>query len=127
MTLTKPRKLTWTKSLMVSPVFASTVCTTSFGPPRPYAALILLKPCPGMFTQESRGMLITVTRLRSPDTWISIIVSELELTSSPTCSASSWWRVSPERWSTPASSTFSGPLAGVPAVPALTRPMVSLM
>src|SRR5712672_3300874 len=33
-----------------------------------------------MLTQESRGMLITVTRLRSPDTWMSIIVSELELT-----------------------------------------------
>ena len=70
---------------------------------------------------------MTVTRLRSPDTWISIIVSELELTVRPTCSASCWWRVSPERWSTPASSTFSGPLAGVPAVPALTRPIVSLM
>ena len=87
MTLTKPRKLTWTKSLMVSPVFASTVLTTRCGPPRPYAALILFMPCPGMFTQESRGRLITVTWLRSPDTWISIIVSELELTAWPTCSA----------------------------------------
>ena len=84
-------------------------------------------PCPGMLTQESRGRLTTVTWLRSPDTWISISVSELELTVSPTCSASCWCRVSPERTSTPASRMLSGPLAGVPAVPALTRPMLSLI
>jgi len=42
-----------------------------------------------MFTHESRGMLTTVTRERSADTCISISVSELELTSLPTCSTTS--------------------------------------
>ncbi len=46
---------------MVRPVAAATVCTISFGPPSPKAALILFMPWPGMFTQESRGRLTTWT------------------------------------------------------------------
>ena len=87
----------------------------------------MLIPCPGMSTQESRGMLTTVTRLRSADTCMSISVSEFVLTSSPTCSTTSWWWVSPVRWSTPATRMFSGPVVPESDVPASTRLMVSLM
>src|SRR5256885_983099 len=90
MTLTKPRKLTSMKSLMVSPVAFSTVATVSRGPPRPNAALILSMPCPGMSTHESRGRLTTVTLDRLAEMWISISVSELKLAVCPTCSAHCW-------------------------------------
>ncbi len=41
---------------------------------------------------------------------MSISVSEFVLTSLPTCSTTSWWWVSPVRWSTPATRMFSGPV-----------------
>ena len=51
----------------------STVCTSSSGPPSTSDALILLVPCPGISTQESRGMPMIVALCLSgliETTWI---------------------------------------------------------
>src|SRR5947208_227173 len=56
------------------PVRASTVWIVSWTPPAAIAALILLKPWPGIGTHESRGMSITDARWRrklTPTIWIA--------------------------------------------------------
>ena len=53
--LVMPRNDVIRKKSMWIPVSASTVFTVSSGPPADIAELILLVPCPGMDTRESRG------------------------------------------------------------------------
>src|SRR5437667_63375 len=55
MTLTKPRKLTSMKSLIVSPVARSTVATVSRGPPRPNAAEICRAGWPRARDRAAQG------------------------------------------------------------------------
>ena len=56
------------------PRYCSTVLTASAGPPIAYAALILLRPWPGMSTTVSRG--IESRAERPPPARISRIVSD---------------------------------------------------
>ena len=83
-------------------------------------------PCPGMSTQESRGRLTTCALAWLAGMCTSISVSELALIVSPTCSLTSCRLVSPPRVSTPATRMLTGPLNGVPEVPAFTRPRLAL-
>src|SRR6185436_3816612 len=81
------------------PVFCSMVCCSSFGPPYANAALILVVPCPGTSTIESRGM--DISRFGPEPVCSSMIVSVRRPSPLPTPYLSCCFRVSPSRESLP--------------------------
>ena len=86
---------------MRMPVLASMVRMRRAGPPKAYAALILVVPCPGIGTRESRG--IDISRLGPEPVCSSMIVSVRWPAAPPVLSSLRSAGVRPARESLPTS------------------------